>query len=132
VQATNTSLLGQRLTRRASVAHQDRGQLQVAIVDSCNREGLQPVPAFVQKVLQLYETFNVRFGVMLVGPTGGGKTQCYRMLQSASTHLKQAGSSLHQVLRLHMHIRAQPWLQHAIQHLHTLHLLQLLTLLLRV
>ena len=41
------------------------------------------------QVVQLYEMFNVRFGVMLVGPTGGGKTQCYRMLQSASGRLRE-------------------------------------------
>lgn len=33
------------------------------------------------QVIQLYDTMDVRFGVMLVGPTGGGKTQCYRTLQ---------------------------------------------------
>ena len=40
-------------------------------------------------MVQLHETFNVRFGVMLVGPTGGGKTQCYRMLQAASGSLRE-------------------------------------------
>ena len=40
------------------------------------------------KVLQLYDTMNVRFGVMLVGPTGGGKSECYRTLQGAVTRLR--------------------------------------------
>ena len=41
---------------------------------------LQPTPGFVLKVIQLFETFMVRFGVMLVGPTGAGKTRCYEVL----------------------------------------------------
>ena len=44
---------------------------------------LQVVPSFVVKVSQLFNTLNVRFGVMIVGPTGGGKTECYRVLQRA-------------------------------------------------
>ena len=38
---------------------------------------LQPHGPFMAKVIQLYETFVVRFGVMLVGYTGSGKTTCY-------------------------------------------------------
>ena len=41
---------------------------------------LQTVPMFNTKVIQLFDTFNVRFGVMIVGPTGGGKTTCYKVL----------------------------------------------------
>ena len=70
---------------------QDYGELRVAVEKSIDSSGLQIIPDFVIKVIQLYETFNVRFGVMLVGPTGGGKTQCYRMLQAAMTLLRERG-----------------------------------------
>ena len=50
--------------------------------------GLQQPNSFVTKIIQLYDTMNVRFGVMLVGPTGGGKTECYRTLQGALTRLR--------------------------------------------
>ncbi len=63
------------------------GDWQVAAVEAAEAQGLQPVAPFITKVIQLYETFNVRFGVMLVGPTGGGKTCCYRVLASAMASL---------------------------------------------
>ena len=44
--------------------------LEAAIVGSCRAARLQPEPAFVSKVVQLHETCNVRFGVMLVGAAG--------------------------------------------------------------
>jgi len=33
-----------------------------------------------------------RFGVMLVGPTGAGKTTCYKVLEHTMTALKLKGS----------------------------------------
>lgn len=35
------------------------------------------------KINQLYDTIQVRHGLMLVGQTGGGKTSNYRVLQNA-------------------------------------------------
>ena len=51
-------------------ALQEHGELQAAVELSCVAAGLQPVAPFVHKCLQLHETFGVRFGVMLIGPTG--------------------------------------------------------------
>ena len=45
----------------------------------------------VKKVIQLYETMLVRHGVMLVGPTGGGKTTVYRILAETLGNLQKLG-----------------------------------------
>jgi len=73
------------------VPESSSGDLERAIVESINEVDLQPKETFVTKVVQLYETFNVRFGVMLVGPTGGAKTTNYQILKSAMTKLRNEG-----------------------------------------
>jgi dynein heavy chain len=65
----------------------DYGDLMSALHESCADLKIQPVPAFLDKVIQLYETTVVRHGLMLVGPTGGGKTMIYRSLAMAMTKL---------------------------------------------
>lgn len=40
------------------------------------------------KIIQLYDIMQIRHGLMLVGPTDGGKTCCYKVLQGAMTSLK--------------------------------------------
>ena len=57
-----------------------------------NLASAHDVPEFVTKVTQLFDTFNVRFGVMIVGPAGGGKTTCYKVLAHAMTKLRHRGS----------------------------------------
>ena len=51
----------------------DYKDLMASLDQSCADLGIQPVPAFINKVIQMYEMTLVRHGLMLVGPTGGGK-----------------------------------------------------------
>ncbi|XP_028414460.1 dynein heavy chain 6, axonemal-like [Dendronephthya gigantea] len=69
----------------------DYGKLQSTIEDCLLEQKLQVVPAMVKKTIQLYETMLVRHGVMLVGPTGGGKTTCYETLKMTLTSLHAQG-----------------------------------------
>uniref|UniRef100_A0A8C3K8B9 Dynein axonemal heavy chain 1 n=1 Tax=Calidris pygmaea TaxID=425635 RepID=A0A8C3K8B9_9CHAR len=67
----------------------DYGILEEAIRKSCIKGNLKDVDGFVAKCIQLYETTVVRHGLMLVGPTGSGKTKvCYEVLAAAMTSLK--------------------------------------------
>jgi dynein heavy chain len=48
-------------------------------------------PRFTEKVIQLYDTIQVRHGLMIVGPTGGGKTSIYNVLRQALSRLEKEG-----------------------------------------
>ena len=48
----------------------------------------QPTKAFMEKTIQLYDTIQVRHGLMIVGPTGGGKTSNYKTLAHAMTSIR--------------------------------------------
>ncbi|KAI9224346.1 dynein heavy chain and region D6 of dynein motor-domain-containing protein [Blastocladiella britannica] len=61
----------------------DHDVLKLSLAKVCEVNHLVPEEAFLGKCLQMYDTINVRHGMMLVGPTGGGKTSCYRMLRDA-------------------------------------------------
>jgi dynein heavy chain len=56
------------------IAEQDCDALQKAITTVMQQNVLQPEPCMINKVIQLHNTMLVHHGVMLVGPTGGGKT----------------------------------------------------------
>jgi dynein heavy chain len=71
----------------------DYGGLESQLIEQTQLLGLQPVPNFITKCIQLYETTVVRHGLMLVGPTGGGKTSCYRALANAMTQLNKKGEA---------------------------------------
>ncbi|XP_047601385.1 dynein axonemal heavy chain 6 isoform X2 [Lutra lutra] len=73
------------------IPEHDYGILQSTIIDVINRQNLQPEACMVKKVIQFYETMLVRHGVMLVGPTGGGKTTVYKILAETLGNLRKLG-----------------------------------------
>ncbi|XP_064174621.1 dynein axonemal heavy chain 6 isoform X1 [Anguilla rostrata] len=74
-----------------SIPEHDYGVLQSTIEEALVKRRLQPLPSITHKVIQLYETMIVRHGVMLVGPTGGGKTTVYTVLADALEELHRLG-----------------------------------------
>nr|XP_060479238.1 dynein axonemal heavy chain 6 [Panthera onca] len=73
------------------IPEHDYGILQSTIIDVMNKKNLQPETCMVKKVIQFYETMLVRHGVMLVGPTGGGKTTVYQILAETLGNLQKLG-----------------------------------------
>ncbi|KAG6966008.1 hypothetical protein JG687_00005084 [Phytophthora cactorum] len=71
----------------------DLGALISVIKLQTHRLNLQPVPYFLTKCIQLYETIVVRHGLMVVGATGGGKSCNIAVLADALTELKRRGES---------------------------------------
>ena len=69
----------------------DYGALEQTLRQEIDKAGLQQISRFIEKTIQLYETMNVRFGVAIVGPTGGGKTTMYEVLSSTLTSLREKG-----------------------------------------
>ena len=66
--------------------------IQVALEDAIDRAGLQKVPKFIGKVIQMFDIFQIRFGATIVGPAAVGKTTCYRVLADLMTDLRSKGS----------------------------------------
>ncbi|KAG7222944.1 hypothetical protein INR49_015971 [Caranx melampygus] len=73
------------------IPEHDYGVLHSTILESLMKRNLQPLDSMTKKVIQLYETMLVRHGVMLVGPTGGGKTTVYTILADTLECLHRTG-----------------------------------------
>ncbi|CAG9467054.1 unnamed protein product [Pedinophyceae sp. YPF-701] len=63
------------------------GELRKTCEKAAKAAGLVPTSGLMLKCMQLFETVQVRLGVMLVGPTGCGKTTAAQVLARAMTIL---------------------------------------------
>jgi dynein heavy chain len=70
----------------------DYGELMVALQEEIVKAGMQKVPKFIGKVIQMFDIFNIRFGATLVGPAATGKSTIYRILAALMTNLREKGS----------------------------------------
>jgi len=59
-----------------------------SLKDSCMRENLVPQENFLNKCIQLFDTINVRHGLMIVGQAFSGKSMVLQSLQKAISGLK--------------------------------------------
>ena len=73
------------------VPFNDNGDFEIEVRHQIQRAGLQPNPKFITKVVELFEIFKVRFGVVITGPTCGAKTTCYEILKEAMCQLRTDG-----------------------------------------
>ena len=69
----------------------DYDNLIDAIKDNIGRQGLQPVPWFIKKIIEVYEMMLVRHGFMIVGEPLGGKSSSYKVLAGALADLQVSG-----------------------------------------
>ncbi|AYU78810.1 Cytoplasmic dynein 1 heavy chain (DYNC1H1), putative [Leishmania donovani] len=66
------------------------GELREAVECVCAESGLSTAAGWMEKVLQFYHTKMTRHGVMIVGPSGTGKTTAWKVLMAAMVRLERA------------------------------------------
>ena len=81
------SLLQDIFPKQKNVPKKTYPEVEKKIMDQIKNKLLVPFPGWMLKVVQLYETFNVRHGFMLVGPTGTGKSTIMGVLTAALTDI---------------------------------------------
>ena len=75
-----TQAILQDLFPGVNIPEHDYGRLQEEIINVIASKNLVIIQKQVKKIIQFFETLEVRHGVMLVGPTGGGKTTIYEVI----------------------------------------------------
>merc|ERR1712100_112449 len=69
---------------------------EAAIAECCKEANLQLHPMWVGKIVQLYETYLVRHGIMVVGTAGCGKSKIILMLKEALSRV----SNKHTIIKM--------------------------------
>ncbi|XP_037299908.1 dynein heavy chain 6, axonemal isoform X2 [Manduca sexta] len=87
-----------------SLPFRDYGVMEDVIKIILLERKLQVEICQIRKVIQLHETMIVRWGVMLVGPTGGGKTVVLHVLGDTYTRLNENGVPGSQYQYVHKYI----------------------------
>jgi dynein heavy chain 1, cytosolic len=64
----------------SEVSKMDDEVLKKEILATCESSGLVAADGFIQKLLQLNQVLEMRHGVMIVGPSGSGKSAALRIL----------------------------------------------------
>jgi dynein heavy chain len=59
--------------------------------NNCQLPQPQVVPAFVSKIVQIFDCKAARHGNMIVGRTGAGKSEAWRALAGAMGRLRREG-----------------------------------------
>lgn len=67
----------------------DFSLLDKYILENLKKRNFQPIPWFLNKIKQIYETILVRHGLMIVGPHMGGKTSAYQILASVLENISK-------------------------------------------
>lgn len=63
--------------------------LRQAVLEACSKENLYESEYFIEKVHRLYETLQVRLGVMIIGENRSGKSSVRRILETALSILEK-------------------------------------------
>jgi dynein heavy chain len=72
-----------------NILESDLSTLENALKEVCQSKNLQPNVNFIKKCLQLFETINVRHGLMVVGKAGTSKSMVIDVLDGAINMLKE-------------------------------------------
>jgi len=71
----------------------DYGEFLVTMEEELQKANLQLVPGIMNKIIQMFDVFCIRFGATLVGPASGGKSTIFRILAAIMTSLRIKGST---------------------------------------
>eukprot|EP00792_Barthelona_sp_PAP020_P009044 TRINITY_DN3265_c0_g7_i1.p1 TRINITY_DN3265_c0_g7~~TRINITY_DN3265_c0_g7_i1.p1 ORF type:complete len:3985 (+),score=1167.19 TRINITY_DN3265_c0_g7_i1:38-11956(+) len=84
----------------------DYGSLLSSVHREFTVQGKQILDVQVNKVLELYNTLQIRHGVMLVGPSGGGKSTVLTTLINSLTSLSEHDQKYHKVVPQYLNPKA--------------------------